>query len=31
MSILLRLRSSRSGERNPSLKLPTVAWAKLQT
>jgi len=29
--ISLKLNSSRSGERNPSLKLPALAWARLQT
>jgi len=31
MSISLKLKSSRSGERNPLLKLPALAWARLQT
>jgi len=31
LSISLKLKSSRSGERNPSLKLPALAWARLQT
>jgi len=30
LSISLRLKSSHSGERNPSLKLPALAWATLQ-
>jgi len=30
LSISLRLKSSRSSERNPSLKLPALAWARLQ-
>jgi len=30
LSISLRLKSSRSGERNPSPKLPVVAWVRLQ-
>jgi len=31
LSISIRLRSSRSDERNPSLKLLNLAWARLWT
>ncbi|QCD78887.1 hypothetical protein DEO72_LG1g2523 [Vigna unguiculata] len=30
MPTSLKLKSPHSGEKNPSLKLPTLAWARLQ-